>query len=68
LQYLYSQAGQEIIAHNYYRPRDAAVAAKYAANFPKIATLMTIADFGGWSRAQTEHFSDGGIFDRIYTR
>jgi sulfate/thiosulfate transport system substrate-binding protein len=66
LQYLYSEQGQEIIARNYFRPRDAAVAAKYAANFPRIGTLATIADFGGWAKAQTEHFNDGGIFDRIY--
>jgi sulfate transport system substrate-binding protein len=68
LQYLYSPAGQEIIARNYYRPRDSAVAAKYAAQFGKIATLATIADFGGWTRTQNEHFSDGGIFDRIYSQ
>jgi sulfate transport system substrate-binding protein len=66
LQYLYSTAGQEIIASNYYRPRDTAVAAKYAAHFGKIATLVTIADFGGWSKTQAQHFDDGGIFDRIY--
>ena len=23
-------------------------------------------DFGGWSKAQPEHFGDGGIFDQIY--
>jgi sulfate/thiosulfate transport system substrate-binding protein len=68
LQYLYSPQGQDIIARNYYRPRDSAVAAKYAAQFGKIATLATIADFGGWTRAQNEHFSDGGIFDRIYSQ
>ncbi len=68
LQYLYSPEGQAIIARNYYRPRDAAVAAKYAANFGKIGVLTTIADFGGWSKAQAEHFSDGGIFDRIYAQ
>jgi len=22
--------------------------------------------FGGWTRAHTEHFADGGTFDRIY--
>ncbi|HVN98540.1 MAG TPA: sulfate ABC transporter substrate-binding protein [Steroidobacteraceae bacterium] len=66
LQYLYSPEGQEIIARNYYRPRDSAVAAKYAANFGKIPVLANIADFGGWSKAQAEHFNDGGIFDRIY--
>jgi sulfate transport system substrate-binding protein len=67
LQYLYSPEGQDIIARNYYRPRDSAVAAKYAAQFGKIATLATITDFGGWTKAQAEHFSDGGIFDRIYS-
>jgi sulfate/thiosulfate transport system substrate-binding protein len=66
LQYLYSAEGQEIIARNYYRPRDPAVLAKYAASFPKIPTLVTIADFGGWAKAQAEHFADGGSFDRIY--
>ena len=66
LQYLYSPEAQDIIARNFYRPRDAAAAAKYASQFPKIATLVTIADFGGWGKAQAEHFNDGGIFDRIY--
>ena len=66
LQYLYSPEAQDIIARNYYRPRDAAAATKYAGQFPKIATLVTIADFGGWGKAQAEHFDDGGIFDRIY--
>ncbi len=66
LQHLYSSEGQEIIARNYYRPRDAEVAAKYARKFGRIATLVTIADFGGWGRVQQVHFSDGGVFDRIY--
>jgi sulfate transport system substrate-binding protein len=68
LQYLYSPEGQDIIARNYYRPRDNAMAAKYAANFGKIPVLVTIADYGGWAKAQAEHFSDGGIFDRIYAQ
>ncbi|MGH8253591.1 MAG: sulfate ABC transporter substrate-binding protein, partial [Steroidobacteraceae bacterium] len=68
LQYLYSPEAQDIIARNYYRPRDGAVAAKYAAKFGKIPVLVTIADFGGWAKAQADHFSDGGIFDRIYAQ
>jgi sulfate/thiosulfate transport system substrate-binding protein len=64
LAYLYSPQGQEIIAHNFYRPRDAAVAARHAAEFPPLK-LVTIADFGGWPKAQALHFSDGGIFDQI---
>jgi sulfate/thiosulfate-binding protein len=65
LQYLYSKEGQEIIARNYYRPRDPEVAAKYAEQFPKL-NLATIADFGGWAKAQPEHFGEGGVFDQIY--
>ncbi|MGH8131998.1 MAG: sulfate ABC transporter substrate-binding protein [Steroidobacteraceae bacterium] len=64
LEYLYSQEGQQIIARNYYRPRDGEVAARYAARFPHL-TLATIADFGGWSKAQSTHFADGGVFDQI---
>jgi sulfate/thiosulfate transport system substrate-binding protein len=66
LEYLYSKEGQEIIAKHHYRPRDPEVAAKYASVFPKIK-LVTIADFGGWAKAQKAHFSDGGIFDKIYS-
>jgi sulfate/thiosulfate transport system substrate-binding protein len=65
LQYLYSKQGQEIVAKNYYRPRDPEVAAKYAAQYPKLS-LVTIADFGGWSKVQPTHFGDGGVFDQIY--
>jgi sulfate/thiosulfate transport system substrate-binding protein len=65
LEHLYSPEGQEIIARNFYRPRDQTVAAKYAATFPQIK-LATIADFGGWTKVQKEHFADGGMFDQIY--
>jgi sulfate/thiosulfate-binding protein len=65
LQYLYSPEGQEIIARNFYRPIDPAVAAKYAKTFPQLS-LVTIKDFGGWGQAQKVHFADGGVFDQIY--
>jgi sulfate/thiosulfate transport system substrate-binding protein len=66
LEYLYSETGQEIAARNFYRPRLASVTAKYAAQFPKV-TLFTIDElFGGWKKAQTVHFADGGVFDQIY--
>jgi len=67
LEYLYSKEGQEIIAKHYYRPRDPDVAARYAKRFPKLE-LVTIADFGGWAKAQKTHFADGGTFDRIYSK
>jgi len=67
LEFLYSEQGQEIAARNYYRPRLAKVAAKYADRFPRIG-LFTIDElFGGWQKAQKKHFEDGGVFDKIYT-
>ncbi|MFT3939353.1 sulfate ABC transporter substrate-binding protein [Rhodopseudomonas sp.] len=66
LKYLYSKDGQEIAARNFYRPRDPEVAKKHAGAFAKV-DLFTIDDvFGGWTKAQTEHFADGGVFDKIY--
>lgn len=66
LKYWYTKEGQEIAARNFYRPRDADVAKKYSDNFAKV-TLFTIDDeFGGWTKAQKDHFSEGGIFDQIY--
>ena len=68
LDYLYSDEGQEIAARNFYRPRNAAVAAKYAGVFPNL-TLFTIDQvFGGWTNAQKTHFADGGVFDQIYQK
>ena len=68
LQYLYSPEAQEIAAQSGLRPRNAKVFAKYATQFPKL-DLFTIDDiFGGWAKAQKEHFSDGGAFDQIYTK
>src|SRR5215475_9646295 len=64
LNYLYTKEGQDIIARNFYRPRDAEVAARYAERFPQLK-LVSIADFGGWAAAQRTHFSEGGVFDQI---
>lgn len=66
LNFLYSPLGQELAAKHYFRPRNAQVAAKYVAQFPKIK-LFTINDvFGGWAKAQKTHFANGAIFDQIY--
>jgi sulfate transport system substrate-binding protein len=68
LNYLYTPEAQETIAQHYYRPRAQEVAAKYDTVFPKL-NLFTIDElFGGWQKAQAEHFSDGGVFDQIYTQ
>ncbi|MBL9173235.1 MAG: sulfate ABC transporter substrate-binding protein [Verrucomicrobiales bacterium] len=65
LEFLYTEAGQEIVARNFYRPRLASVAKKYEAQFPKIELLTIDRDFGGWAKAQKEHFSEGGTFDQV---
>jgi sulfate transport system substrate-binding protein len=65
LEHLYSDEGQEIAARNFYRPRNEAIAQKYASQFPKLK-LVTIDDvFGGWQKAQKTHFNNGGVFDEI---
>ncbi len=65
LAFLYSPQAQEIIAQNFYRPYDKKVLEKHAEIFPAIKTV-TIADLGGWKKAQKEHFDDEGSFDQIY--
>ncbi len=68
LNYLYSDEGQEIIAKNFYRPRNASVLKKHESQYAKV-DLFTIDDvFGGWTKAQKTHFSDGGVFDQIYLK
>src|SRR5580704_2582631 len=66
LEFLYTPTGQEIIAQNFFRPQDQAVAAKYASQFPNLPLLTIDADFGGWKQAQPKFFGDGGVFDKIY--
>jgi len=66
LEYLYSDEGQEISAKHFYRPTSEKIAEKYADKFPKIDLVTIDKDFGGWEKAQAEHFADGGIFDQIY--
>lgn len=65
LKFLYEEPSQVLVAQNFYRPRNAAVARRFASRFPQLE-LATIGDFGGWAEAQAKHFADGGVFDRIY--
>ncbi|HEV2328259.1 MAG TPA: sulfate ABC transporter substrate-binding protein [Verrucomicrobiae bacterium] len=66
LSYLYSDEGQELAAKNYYRPRNAKIAAKYSDRFPALKLVTVEGEFGGWEKAQDTHFADGGTFDQIY--
>ncbi len=67
LKFLYTKQGQELAARHYYRPAiKSEVDAETLSRFPEV-NLFTIEDvFGGWKKAQKEHFDDGGVFDQIY--
>jgi sulfate/thiosulfate-binding protein len=70
LEFLYAAEGQKIAAKNYYRPAKPDLAdPEDVKRFPKIK-LITIDDklFGGWAKAQPQHFGDGGVFDEIYKK
>ena len=66
LEFLYTAEGQQLAARHFYRPRDAAVAAAHAAQFPPVSLFTIDERFGGWGVAQKTHFDDGGTFDQIY--
>ncbi len=66
LKYLYSPEGQKIAAKHYYRPRHPEFADPAdVARFPKVELVTIQSAFGGWDKAQAEHFADGGLFDQI---
>lgn len=66
LQYLYSPEGQRIAAQNFYRPRDAKVAAEFKDQFKPVKLVTIDQEFGGWKAAQPKYFADGGVFDKIF--
>ena len=66
VKYLYSPEGQAIAAKHFYRPIDSKTT---PAKWAKAVKLFTVDEvFGGWQRAQKEHFDDGGTFDQISHR
>ncbi|MES2886493.1 MAG: sulfate ABC transporter substrate-binding protein [Pseudomonadota bacterium] len=65
LQHLWSEEGQELAARHNLRPRSAKVLAKYAKQFPKINLFTVDEMFGGWKKAQKDHFDDGALYDKI---
>lgn len=68
LKHLWSDEGQEIAAKHHLRPRNAKVLAKYAKDFPKVNAFTVDEVFGGWKKAQKDHFDDGGLYDQIIAR
>ncbi|MDY3197665.1 MAG: sulfate ABC transporter substrate-binding protein [Pseudomonadaceae bacterium] len=65
LQYLYSEEAQRIAARNYYRPSNPEIAREFADKFVDVELFRIDDVFGGWEKAQNDHFNDGGKFDSI---
>jgi len=65
VQHLYSDDGQRLAAKHFYRPRNAKIAAEFSEQFPKVELFTIEAVFGGWTKAQKQHFAEGGTFDVI---
>jgi sulfate transport system substrate-binding protein len=68
LEYLYSPEGQEIAGRNFYRPNSPEAKAKFASQFVNVKLITIDEVFGGWQKAQKDHFADGGFFDQIYLK
>jgi sulfate transport system substrate-binding protein len=69
LKYLYTEEAQDIIGRNFYRPAVSEKAkAKYAKQFAKINLFSIDQAFGGWGKADKDHFADGASFDQIYVK
>jgi sulfate transport system substrate-binding protein len=64
LQYLYSPAGQDIVAKHYNRVHDATALKKYAAQFPAVKLVTVDEVFGGWDAVTKTHFAEGGVLDK----
>ena len=65
LKFLYEPEAQELIAKRFYRPSDPNVLEKHKSEFPE-TKLFTIDEvFGGWFKAQEEHFGSTGFYDKM---
>jgi sulfate transport system substrate-binding protein len=65
LKYLWSDEGQAIAARHHLRPRNATLLAQYKSAFIAVPTFTVDEVFGGWAKAQQDHFKDGGIYDQV---
>ena len=68
LEYWYSDGGQDIAGRHYYRPTSDKAKARYASQFAKLTLFTVDQGFGGWTKADKDHFADDASFDQIYTQ
>lgn len=63
LDFLYTPQGQDIIARNYYRPRNAEVAARYMSKLTPVKVVEVGPFFGGWEKVTKDFFDNGALVD-----
>ena len=68
LEFLYSAEGQEIIAGFSNRVHNPEVVARHRAEFPDVKLVTVENVFGGWEKANKEHFAEGGILDKVFVK
>lgn len=65
VQFLFTPEAQREFAKVGFRPVNPTVEQEFANQYPKIKTLFTVKDLGGWNTVQTKFFDDGAVFDKI---
>ncbi len=68
LNFLYTPAGQNILAQHFYRVSDRTVSAKYKQQFTPTRLLTAEEVLGGWDKVAKEHLAAGGILDQVFER
>jgi sulfate transport system substrate-binding protein len=66
LEYLYTDAGQELAAKYHFRPTNKTILAKHTDEFQPLELFTVEEVAGGWQKAYRTHFADGGLFDELY--
>lgn len=65
VQFLFTPTAQREFAKVGFRPVNPTVEREFAQQYPKIKTLFTVQDLGGWNAVQKQFFEDGAEFDKI---
>lgn len=64
LQFLYSDVGQNLAAKHFYRPGNPRLVTA-ATPFKPLKLISIDEYFGGWTKADADHFGDKGTFQRL---
>jgi sulfate/thiosulfate transport system substrate-binding protein len=65
VKFLYTPEAQREFAKAGFRPVDPTVEQEVASQYPKVKTLFTVKQLGGWDEIQKKYFDDGAVFDKI---